>query len=247
MLGEPVAGRSSARMTGLVVRAELGLLGLGLCAVTGLLIEWGGPAAWAGILAVSGLLVLVAYAVAASPPRRLVKITPTALAIAVTGIFVLLAVLPRLGLYRPVTVLSGSMRPTFAPGDLIIVRPEPVSEVRAGQVITYRLPFGSHQVETHRVIRVLRPGPHPVIQTQGDANNWRDPWTARLTGRTAWRLGLVVPYGGYAINWLRAPAVRLAAVVVAPIVLALLALAHLWGLTDAVSRRIGVMRGRPTT
>ncbi len=234
-------------MTGLVVRAELGLVGLVLCAITALVIEWGGLLAWVGVPAAAGLLVLVARAGGARPPHRFVRVTPTALATGAIGAFILLAVLPHLGWYRPVTVLSGSMRPTFAPGDLIIVRPEPVSEVRAGQVITYRLPFGSHQVETHRVIRVLRPGPHPVIQTQGDANNWRDPWTARLTGRTAWRLGFVIPYGGYAINWLRRPAVHVAAVVVAPIVLALLALAHLWGLTDALSRRVGVIRRRPTT
>jgi len=226
-------------MTRLVVRAELGLVGLALCAITGLFIGWGGPLAWAGILTDAVLLVLVARALGARPPRRLIRITPTTLAIAAIGVFVLLAVLPRLGWYRPVTVLSGSMRPTFAPGDLIIVRPEPVAQVRAGQVITYRLPFGSHQVETHRVIRVLRSGPHPVIQTQGDANNWRDPWTARLTGRTAWRLVLVIPYGGYAINWLRGPTVHLATVVVAPILFALLALAHLWGLTGALSRRLG--------
>ena len=44
------------------------------------------------------------------------------LALALT-LFLTLGVLPRLGLYRPVTVLSGSMRPTFSPGDMVIVTP----------------------------------------------------------------------------------------------------------------------------
>ena len=40
-----------------------------------------------------------------------------------------LAILPRLGLYRPLTVLSGSMRPTFDPGDLVGL----VARILAGQ------------------------------------------------------------------------------------------------------------------
>lgn len=147
---------------------------------------------------------------------------------------VAVAVLPQLGWYRPVTVLSGSMRPTFSPGDLIIVRPEPVRAVRVGQVISYQVPVGAHQVETHRVVRILRGGAHPVVQTKGDANNRRDPWTARLEGRTAWRLALVVPYGGYVVNALRSPRLHVATVLVAPGLIALLVLAELW---DVPGRR----------
>src|SRR5439155_1538747 len=82
--------------------------------------------------------------------------------------------------------------------------------VRVGQVISYQVPVGAHQVETHRVVRILRGGAHPVVQTKGDANNRRDPWTARLEGRTAWRLALVVPYGGYVVNALRSPRLHVA-------------------------------------
>ena len=32
-----------------------------------------------------------------------------------------LGLLPRTGWYRPVTVLSGSMRPAFSPGDMVVV------------------------------------------------------------------------------------------------------------------------------
>lgn len=139
-----------------------------------------------------------------------------------------LGVLPRLGLYRPVTVLSGSMRPTFSPGDMVIVAPEPVSAVRVGQVISYQVPVGIHQVETHRVVRILQGGAHPVVQTQGDANNWPDPWTARLQGSTAWRLVAVIPRLGYVVNWLRRPGIRTAAIVIAPLLLALLVLSDIW-------------------
>ena len=69
-------------------------------------------------------------------------------------LFVGLAVLPALGLYRPVTVLSGSMRPTFSPGDVVIDVPEPISAVRVGQVISYHVPVGIRQIETHRVVKI---------------------------------------------------------------------------------------------
>jgi signal peptidase len=166
--------------------------------------------------------------------RSLIRVAVLGL---VAALFIGIALLPRLGLYRPLTVLSGSMRPTFDPGDLVIVRPEPVSSVRVGQVISYSVPVGEHQVETHRVIRVLRGGAHPIVQTQGDANNWRDPWTAQLQGPTAWRLTTVIPYGGYAINALRGRTAHLLTVVVAPVLLCLLLLAQLWGISLPTTRR----------
>jgi signal peptidase len=148
-----------------------------------------------------------------------------------------LGVLPRLGLYRPVTVLSGSMRPTFSPGDMVVVVPEPVSSVRVGQVISYQVPTGIHQVETHRIVKILDGGAHPVIQTQGDANNWPDPWTAKLEGDTAWRMVAVVPHLGYVVNWLRSKTLQRAAIFVAPALLALLILSGIWGIGESESDR----------
>jgi signal peptidase len=140
-----------------------------------------------------------------------------------------IGVLPHFGFYRPATVLSGSMRPTFSPGDMVIVVPEPVSSVRVGQVISYHVPTGIHQVETHRIVRIMHGGAHPIIRTQGDANNWPDPWTAKLEGNTAWRMVAVVPHLGYVVNWLRGSAMRMAAIIVAPALLALLFLFEILG------------------
>jgi signal peptidase len=140
-----------------------------------------------------------------------------------------LAVLPHLGLYRPVTVLSGSMRPTYSPGDMIVDVPEPVSAVRVGQIISYQVPTGIHQVESHRVIRILSGGAHPVVQTKGDANNWPDPWTAKLEGSTAWREVAVLPHLGSVVNALRGRTIGIAAVLLAPALLVALVLAEIWG------------------
>jgi signal peptidase I len=139
-----------------------------------------------------------------------------------------LALLPHTGLYRTETVLSNSMRPHFGAGDLLVVTAEPVRDVRVGQVISIHVPKGDHHVQTHRIVQVVRGGEHPVVRTKGDANDARDQFTARLDGKTAWRVRLVVPKLGWAIVWLRNPLLRLLTVFLAPIAFLLLALRRIW-------------------
>ena len=140
----------------------------------------------------------------------------------------LLGIGPRLLGYRTETVLSGSMRPTFSPGDVVVITSEPTADVRVGQVISYRIPVGDHHVETHRVVRIVSGGPHPVVVTKGDANATPDPWQARLLDSRVWRERFVIPRLGYAINALRSPAPRMAMVIGAPALLALLTLGAIW-------------------
>jgi len=143
-------------------------------------------------------------------------------------VLLLLGLLPHTGWYRTETVLSGSMRPTFAPGDLVVVTPEPIADVRVGQMISYHIPVADHHVQTHRVIAVERRGGQTFVRTKGDANNARDPWLARLNGTTAWQVRAVVPKAGWGIVWLRSPQVRRLAVFGAPLLLALLGLWRIW-------------------
>ena len=141
-----------------------------------------------------------------------------------------LAVLPHLGMYRTLTVLTASMKPTFSPGDVIVVRPEPIQHLRVGQVISYQVPVGVHQVETHRVVKILhgRGTMTPVIQTKGDNNTVLDPWTAKLNGGTVYRLVAVVPKAGYAVNFMRGRIFHLVSVFLIPALMAVFALAHIW-------------------
>ena len=141
---------------------------------------------------------------------------------------VLLGLLPNLGWYRTETVLSGSMKPYFGPGDIVVVTPEATRDVRVGQVISYHIPVGDHHVQSHRVIEVVRGGDHPLVRTKGDANASPDPWTARLNGGTAWQVRAVVPKVGWAIVWLRTPAIRRVAIFALPLLLAILGLLRIW-------------------
>jgi signal peptidase len=54
----------------------------------------------------------------------------------------------------PYTVLTGSMRPTYPPGTMVVVRPVDVERVAPGDVVTYQLASGRPEVVTHRVVAV---------------------------------------------------------------------------------------------
>jgi signal peptidase len=161
-------------------------------------------------------------------PRRLAAVAAQVALVVSVAALVGLGLLPRTGWYRPVTVLSGSMQPAFAPGDMVVLTPEPISAVRVGQVISYRIPVGDHHVQSHRVIAVQRRDGRVSVRTKGDANATADPWTATLHGDTVWRVRTVLPKLGWIVFWLRTPLVRQLTLFLAPLLLAALAVLQIW-------------------
>jgi signal peptidase len=164
--------------------------------------------------------------------RSLDVLARTALAVAFLALLGL-GLVPRTGWYRPVTVLSGSMAPSFSAGDMVVVTPEPLRDVRVGQIISYRIPVGDHHIQSHRVIKIVRAGANPVVRTKGDANAVADPWTAKLHGTTAWRVRAVLPKLGWVVFWFRSPLVHDLSVLLAPLLLALIGVAQIWRRTEA--------------
>ena len=161
-------------------------------------------------------------------PRRLAAVAAQLALVVALAALIGLGLLPRTGWYRPVTVLSGSMEPAFAPGDMVVVTPEPVGAVRVGQVISYRIPVGDHHVQSHRVIAVLRRNGQVSVRTKGDANTTTDPWTAILHGDTVWRVRTVLPKLGWIVFWLRLPLVHRLTLFLAPLLLVVLAALQIW-------------------
>lgn len=78
-------------------------------------------------------------------------------------------------------VLTASMTPTFRPGDAVLTRTEPLTDLRVGQVVVL-VPPGQVASFAHRVVSITGDPAHPAIRTQGDANSQPDPWTVRPTG-----------------------------------------------------------------
>jgi signal peptidase len=119
--------------------------------------------------------------------------------------------------YRLYIVHTGSMTPTFKPGDAVIDRPS--RQIKPGQVITFRH-SAAPDVVTHRVTEVTAAG---LIHTKGDANPTADVWDIRpdmVRGSVAWQ----VPRLGYLLVFLKQPAG------IGALAGSLLALSLLWSL-----------------
>jgi signal peptidase len=138
----------------------------------------------------------------------LVSAVATAACIASVVALLLLAVGPHTGAYRTVTMLTGSMRPTYPVGTILIDTPTATADLRPGQVLTYQIPIDDHRVVSHRILTVVHPSAGvTLVQTKGDANNGPDPWKARITDRTVWTVRGRVPALGSVLLWLRQPSV----------------------------------------
>jgi signal peptidase len=91
---------------------------------------------------------------------------------------VLVVALPMLTKSTPYTVLTSSMDPSYPAGTLVVVKPEPVAEIRIGDVLTYQIKSDEPDVITHRVIQIVeptKPGDTVSFITKGDANSLPDP------------------------------------------------------------------------
>jgi signal peptidase len=132
------------------------------------------------------------------------------------------------GRWQFVPVRSGSMQPALPAGSLALAVRTSLSSVKRGDVIVYRIPIGDHHLTAHRVVRVLRGGPHPVVQTKGDSNAQDDPWLARLNGPTAWKVKTSVPLLGYAALHLSDPRLGLLLLTLATLAGLAAALRALW-------------------
>lgn len=87
------------------------------------------------------------------------------------GLLAVCVVVPRLAGATPYTILTGSMRPTFPPGTLVVVKPTPFDQIDIGDAVTFQLKSGRPDVVTHRVIgQTVDANGRPALITQGDNN-----------------------------------------------------------------------------
>lgn len=74
--------------------------------------------------------------------------------------------------WKPFIVLSGSMEDTIMPGDLILTKEIDVSELKDGDVISYRT--NKYTVITHRIINIVDEKGERKYYTKGDNNDSAD-------------------------------------------------------------------------
>lgn len=126
---------------------------------------------------------------------------------ALAAVIVVLAVavlVPRATGATPYTILTGSMRPQYPPGTMVVIRPVAPEKISVGDVVTYQLESGKPAVVTHRVISVGVSVKHPgerTFRTQGDANDIPDQLPVRPL-QIRGRLWYDVPHLGRISNTL---------------------------------------------
>jgi len=138
-------------------------------------------------------------------PRTIGRALLVVVLLALIAPFVVYAVPATVGGEVSYVVLTASMTPAIAPGDVIVVDAVPARDVAVGDVIVFEQRAGDPIPVTHRVIAVDRPADAPPsFQTKGDANEDADltPVTPdRLVGRVAFTIPLI----GYVIQFAGTP------------------------------------------
>ena len=84
--------------------------------------------------------------------------------------------------YKPLIVMSGSMEPIFATGDLAFAKEVDPNTIKQDDIIAF-LSEDSHTVITHRVNEIIENDEgETVFKTKGDANNTVDAWEVSKDG-----------------------------------------------------------------
>jgi signal peptidase len=115
----------------------------------------------------------------------------------VIALAALLIVMPKATGSIPLTVLTSSMEPGFAPGTLIIVRPVDPNDLKLEDVITYQMQPGRPGVITHRIIAINSSSSGDrTFELKGDNNSAADV-EAVSAEQIQGRLWYSVPIMGY--------------------------------------------------
>ena len=103
---------------------------------------------------------------------------------------------------RPLVVLSGSMEPALATGDVSVVRSIAPLDARPGDIVTFRDPDNAQRLITHRVRAMRVQGDAVVFRTLGDANDVSERWRVPAGGEIG-RLMYRIPKLGWVLDLAR--------------------------------------------
>ncbi|MCR6545394.1 signal peptidase I [Dehalobacterium formicoaceticum] len=147
--------------------------------------------------------------------RKLIKLGHSFIFLILLGFFVFLLCLvmlqekngwetPHFGDYKLMIVMSGSMKPAFDTGSIIVVKKVNPAGISKGKIITFRDPGNEHRYITHRVMEVVRENEKVFFITKGDHNELRDFY--KLPAENV--IGQVtgdIPYLGYLMIFHKKP------------------------------------------
>jgi len=177
--------------------------------------------------------------------RKAANVLGIVLLIAIVAPFAVYAAPEIVGADESFVVLTPSMTPEIAPGDVVIVAERDRTAIVEGDVITFARGGASDVPVTHRVIDVVDEGGGLAFETQGDANEGPDPGlvpAANLVGAVT----LTIPYIGYVIQF---AGTRTGFVMLVLLPFGLLAITEIWSVVrdrDERGRRPRRLQSQPT-
>jgi len=134
----------------------------------------------------------------ATVARRLRELVAAVLVLAILALVGVGSLALVQGTWMVTPVLSGSMRPGLAVGGVVISERIPVDHLAVRDVIVFRDPDDPSKQVVHRIVKMtVSSSGSRLINTQGDANTVRDPWTLTIRGNYAYRVRWSVPLVGY--------------------------------------------------
>lgn len=129
---------------------------------------------------------------------------------------------------KPAVVKTGSMKPDYPPGSLILVKPTPANQLKLGEVITFTDPDNAARgLVTHRIVKIEHEKGAPIFTTQGDANPVPDTWRLKLSS-DAGLMTYSVPQVGRLSFLVRTKEGYLLLVGIPVLLLSLIALIRIW-------------------
>jgi signal peptidase I len=130
---------------------------------------------------------------------RIIRTTISSLLVVIVLAFAGIAAFALInGTWQINPVVSGSMRPGFSVGGIVISERIPVDQLALRDVIEFKNPQEPTDLMVHRIVRLTKnKAGQLVIKTQGDANNVEDPWTLTISGKYAYEVRWSVPLIGY--------------------------------------------------
>lgn len=112
--------------------------------------------------------------------------------------------LPGIGPYKMLLVLSDSMKPVFAAGDVIIVNTSGKSGYGENDIVTFWRSKAPPLLITHRITGAEKIAGQVYYRTRGDASNTADGAAVRqdeILGKYLFK----IPYGGCVVNFVHTP------------------------------------------
>ena len=153
----------------------------------------------------------------------------------------LVTIVPGLLGYERYVIAGGSMTGSIARGSVAFDEVVPVDQLKVGDVITYTPP-ASAPVKgkvTHRLVWIGRGADgRTAYRTQGDANATPDPWQFELSRPVQARVAFHVPYVGYVLSALSIRTVRMLAIGLPALLIALSLVVGLWRQAGVETREL---------